>query len=304
MMKQASICPKSSQYFEDLLTEAGLPRGVYQNIYLDSSHAEEVLKDFRVKGFSLTGSEGAGASVAAIAAKYYKRAVLELGGNDPAVVLDSKDVPALAQKLVGLRLSNAGQVCTSPKRMIIVDDLYDEFVAEAVKAAEATKVSDFDDPEVGMGPVSSEGARDEIIGMIEKAVADGATLLTGGKKLDRPGWFMSPAVLTDIDPRSDLGCNELFGPAVMIYRAKDEEDALRLANDTEYGLMSSVWTDDLEKGQEFAKKVNAGMTLINSHMESGPEYPFGGINRSGYGRENAQWAFQAFTNEHLIRVHN
>ncbi|SMX81401.1 NAD-dependent succinate-semialdehyde dehydrogenase [Brevibacterium antiquum] len=303
IMKQASICPKSSQYFEDLLTEAGLPKGVYQNIYLDSSHAEEVLKDFRVKGFSLTGSEGAGASVASIAAKYYKRAVLELGGNDPAVVLDSKDVPTLAKKLVGLRLANAGQVCTSPKRMIVVDDLYDEFLAEAVKAAEATKVSTFDDPDVGMGPVSSEGARDDILAMIEKAVADGATLHTGGKKLDRPGWFMSPAVISDIDPKSDLGCNELFGPAVMVYRAKDEEDALRLANDTEYGLMSSVWTDDLEKGQQFGAKINAGMTLINSHMESGPEYPFGGINRSGYGRENAQWAFQAFTNEHLIRVH-
>ncbi|MGO1176264.1 MAG: aldehyde dehydrogenase family protein, partial [Brevibacterium aurantiacum] len=182
-------------------------------------------------------------------------------------------------------------------------DLYDEFLAEAVKAAEATKVSTFDDPDVGMGPVSSEGARDDILAMIEKAVADGATLHTGGKKLDRPGWFMSPAVISDIDPKSDLGCNELFGPAVMVYRAKDEEDALRLANDTEYGLMSSVWTDDLEKGQQFGAKINAGMTLINSHMESGPEYPFGGINRSGYGRENAQWAFQAFTNEHLIRVH-
>ena len=303
IMKQASICPKSSQYFEDLLTEAGLPKGVYQNIYLDSSNAEEVLKDFRVKGFSLTGSEGAGASVAAIAAKYYKRAVLELGGNDPAVVLDSKDVPALAKKLVGLRLANAGQVCTSPKRFIVVDDLYDEFLSETIKAVEATKVSTFDDPEVGMGPLSSESARDEIVERIQKAVSDGATLHTGGEKLDRPGWFMSPAVLSDIDPKSDLGCNELFGPAVMVYRAKDEEDALRLANDTEYGLMSSVWTDDLEKGQAFASKINAGMTLINGHMESGPEYPFGGINRSGYGRENAKWAFQAFTNEHLIRVH-
>src|SRR5699024_10420103 len=120
---------------------------------------------------------------------------------------------------------------------------------------------------------------------------------------DRPGWFMSPAVLSDIDPNSDLGCNELFGPAVMIYRAKDEEDALRLANDTEYGLMSSVWTDDLEKGQAFASKINAALTLINGHVEAGPDYPFGGIHRSGYGRENAKWAFQAFTNEHLIRVH-
>ena len=303
IMKQASICPKSSQYFADLLVEAGLPVGVYQNIYLDSSHAEEVLKDPRVKGFSLTGSEAAGASVAGIAAKYLKRSVLELGGNDPLVVLDSTDVPALAKKVVGIRLTNAGQVCTSPKRFIVVDELYDEFVAEAKKAVEATKVSTFDDPEVGMGPLSSESARDEIVERIQKSVEDGSTLVTGGEKLDRPGWFMSPALLTDIDPDSDLGCNELFGPAVMIYRAKDEEDALRIANHSDYGLMSSVWTDDLAKGERFAARINAGMSFVNSHMESGPEYPFGGINRSGYGRENAEWALRAFTNEHLIRVH-
>ncbi|MYM20627.1 aldehyde dehydrogenase family protein [Brevibacterium sp. 5221] len=303
LMKQASICPESSQLFADMLEEAGLPKGVYQNLYLNSSDAEEVLKDFRVKGFSLTGSEGAGASVAGIAAKYLKRSVLELGGNDPFVVLDSADVPALAKQAVQLRLSNAGQVCTSPKRMIVVEDLYDEFVAEAVKAVEATKVSDYDDPDVGMGPMSSEDARDETVERIQQAVADGATLHTGGEKLDRNGWFMSPAVLTDIDPQSDLGCNELFGPAVMIYKAKDADDALRLANDTDYGLMSSVWTDDPEKGAEFAAKINAGMSFVNSHMESSPEFPFGGINRSGYGRENAQWALREFTNEHLIREH-
>src|SRR5699024_2082617 len=157
--------------------------------------------------------------------------------------------------LVGLRLANAGQVCTSPKRFIVVDDLYDEFLAATIKAVEATKVSTFDDPEVGMGPVASESARDEGVERIQQAAADRATLHTAGEKLDRPGWFMSPAVLSDIDPKSDLGCNELFGPAVMVYRAKDEEDALRLANDTEYGLMSSVWTDDLEKGQAFASKI-------------------------------------------------
>src|SRR5699024_2353266 len=157
------ICPKFSQYFEDLLTEAGLPKGVYQNIYLDSSHAEEVLKDFRVKGFSLPGSEGAGASLAAIAAMDYQHAVLELGGNDQASVPDSRDVPPRAQKLVGRRLSNAGQVCTPRKRFLVVDALYDEFLAETIKAVEATEVSTFDDPEVGMGPVSSESARDEVV---------------------------------------------------------------------------------------------------------------------------------------------
>jgi succinate-semialdehyde dehydrogenase/glutarate-semialdehyde dehydrogenase len=303
-MKQASICPVSSQLFEELLERAGLPSGVYQNIYLNSSDAEEVLKDPRVKGVSLTGSEAAGASVAQLAAKYMKKSVLELGGNDPFVVLDSSDVPGLAKQAVQLRLSNSGQVCTSPKRFIVVDELYDDFVAETVKAVEATKVSDFDDPEVGMGPLSSEGARDECVQRLRQAVDDGATLHTGGQALQRPGWFMAPAVLTDVDPDSDLGREEFFGPAVIVYRAKDEEDALRQANDTDYGLMSSVWTDDLEKGRRFAERVEAGMTLVNSHMDSSPEFPFGGINRSGYGRENAQWALQQFTNEHLIRVHS
>ncbi|MCT1367653.1 NAD-dependent succinate-semialdehyde dehydrogenase [uncultured Kocuria sp.] len=304
LMKQAAICPKSSQTFQDMLDEAGLPEGVYTNIYLNSSDAEEVLKDFRVKGFSLTGSEDAGASVAAIAARYYKRSVLELGGNDPLVVLDTDDVPALAQKAVTLRISNAGQVCTSPKRFIVLEEIYDDFVAAAKQAVENVTVGAYDDPNTDMGPLSSEGARDEVVERIAQAVRDGATLHTGGEKLDRDGWFMSPALLTDIDPSSDLGCNELFGPAVMIYKAKDEEDALRLANDTQYGLMASVWTTDPERGQKFAEKINAGMTFVNTHMDSSPEFPFGGINRSGYGRENAQWALQQFTNERTVRVKN
>src|SRR5699024_6653651 len=152
-------------------------------------------------------------SVAAIAPKYYKRAVLELGGNDPAVVLDPKAVRALAKRLVGLRLANAGQVCTPPKPFTGLDHLYQELLSQTIKGLEATTAPTSDDPEVGMGPLSSESARDEIVERIQKAVSDGATLHTGGEKLDRPGWFMSPAVLSDIDPKSDLGCNELFGPA-------------------------------------------------------------------------------------------
>lgn len=303
MMKQASICPESSQTFQDMLEEAGLPKGVYTNVYLNSSDTEEVLKDFRVKGFSLTGSEDAGASVAGIAAKYLKRSVLELGGNDPAVVLDTDDVGALARKLVKIRTSNAGQVCTSPKRIIVVKDLYDEFVAAAREAVANVKVGDFDDPNTDMGPMSSESARDDVIEQIQQGVADGATLHVGGEKLDRPGFFFSPALLTDIDLDSQLAQKEVFGPAVMIFQAEDEEDALRIANHTEYGLMSSVWTTDQERGQQFAERINAGMCLVNTHQESSPEYPFGGINRSGYGRENERWALGEFTNERLVRLH-
>lgn len=302
LMKQAAICPRSSQAFQEILEEAGLPRGVYTNLYLDSSDAEKVLEDFRVKGVSLTGSEAAGASVASIAAKHLKKSVLELGGNDPAVVLDTDDVAALAQKLVTLRTANAGQVCTSPKRLIVVQDLYDDFVSAAQEAVENVTVGAYDDPETDMGPLSSESARDEVVERIQQAVQDGATLHTGGEKLPRDGWFMSPALLTDIDLDSDLGCNELFGPAVMVFRAEDEADALRIANRTQYGLMASVWTQDTERGQRFAEQIEAGMTLVNTHMDSSPEFPFGGINNSGYGRENAGWALREFTNERLVRI--
>lgn len=303
LMKQAAICPVSSQRFQTLLEEAGLPEGVYTNLYLNSSDAEKVIEDFRVKGVSLTGSEEAGASVAGHAAKNLKRSVLELGGNDPFVVLDTSDIKAMAKKAVTYRIANAGQVCTSPKRMIVLEDLYDDFVAAAKEALQNVTVGPYNDPSTDMGPLSSEGARDEAVERIEKAVKDGATLHFGGKKIDRDGWFMEPALLTDVDLDSDMGCNELFGPVVMVFKAKDEEDALRIANHTEYGLMASVWSEDLQKAQAFAEKINAGMTLVNAHMESDPNFPFGGINKSGYGRENAQWALREFTNERLVRIH-
>lgn len=303
IMKQAAICPKSSQAMADILAEAGLPEGAYTNVHMDSSDAEEVLGDVRVKGFSLTGSEGAGRSLAGIAAQYLKRSVLELGGNDPFVVLDTDDVAALAQKAVSYRISNAGQVCTSPKRFIVLEDLYDQFVAEAKKALEQVTVGDYDAEDTDMGPLSSEGARDELVQSIQQAVQDGATLHFGGEKLDRPGWFMSPALITDAPLDSDMGCQEQFGPVVNVFRARDEEDAVRIANATEYGLMGSVWSTDVERARRVGDRIRVGMLQINAHMESSPEFPFGGINLSGYGREGAQWALREFTNEKTYRVH-
>lgn len=303
IMKQAAICPKSSQALADLLVEAGLPEGVYTNVHMDSSDAKVVLGDPRVKGFSLTGSEKAGAAVAGIAAKHLKRSVLELGGNDPLIVLDTDDVEALAKKAVSLRLANAGQVCTSPKRFIVLKDIYDEFVAAAKKAVEATVVGDYDAEDTDMGPLSSESARDELVESVQQAVKDGATLHCGGEKLDRPGWFMSPALITDAPLDSDMGCREMFGPIVNIFKAEDEEDAIRIANDTPYGLMGSVWSKDVERARRVGERVQVGMLQINAHMESGPEFPFGGINLSGYGREGAQWALREFTNEKTFRVH-
>lgn len=304
LMKQASICPQSSQIFQDLFEEAGLPQGVYTNIYLESSHTEEVLKDFRVKGFSLTGSESAGASVAGIAAKYLKRGVLELGGNDPAVVLDADNVPQLAAQLVGLRIFNSGQVCASPKRIIVVKDLYDEFVIAAKSAVESINVGPYDGPKTEMGPMSSMRARTEVLAQIRQGVQDGAILHCGGEELDRPGFFMSPALITDIDVNSPLGQQEIFGPVVLIFKAEDETDAIRIANNSDYGLMGSVWTTNLERGRQVAEQLEVGMSLVNMHAESGPEYPFGGINLSGYGRENERWGLREFTNERVVRLHN
>ncbi|MDY6052322.1 MAG: NAD-dependent succinate-semialdehyde dehydrogenase [Rothia sp. (in: high G+C Gram-positive bacteria)] len=302
LMKQASICPVSSAAFEKLLIDAGLPEGAYQNLYLDTSDIELVLKDFRVKGVSLTGSERAGSSVAELAGKHLKKSMMELGGNDPAIVLaDVESVSKVAQTLANIRFLNAGQVCVSPKRVIVVEDIYDEFVAAAKTAVENVKVGDADAPDTQMGPLSSEAARDEAVARIEKAVAEGATLHAGGKKLDRPGWFMSPALLTDVDFDADLSCNELFGPALVVYKVKDEAAAIKFANASEYGLQASVWTSDLEHGLEVADQIVTGMTLVNEHLVTQADLPFGGINKSGYGRELTQWGLLEFTNEKLVR---
>ena len=302
LMKQAAICPLSAGTFAQILHEAGIPEDAYINLYLDTEDVPAVLEDFRVRGVSLTGSERAGASVAQNAGKNLKKSVLELGGNDPFVVLDTSDLDALVRTAVGLRTSVQGQVCTSPKRFIVVDELYEDFVAKAQEAVEAIRVGAWDDPEADMGPLSSESARDEVVQRVQDAAAHGATLRTGGEKLDRPGWVMSPALLTDVDPDSDLGCNELFGPAVIVYRAQDEEDALRLANHTDYGLQASVWTEDLERGERFARRMQAGMVHVNEHLVTQAGLPFGGIGRSGYGRELAEWGLKEFTNEKLVRV--
>lgn len=303
LMKQAEICPRSSAAFEALLREAGLPAGVYQNIYLDIADTERVLADPRVKGVSLTGSDRAGSAVASLAGKYTKRSLLELGGNDAMVVLDAADIGAVARDAVRTRVFNAGQVCTSNKRIIVLDNVFDEFLAAARAEIESIVVGPYDDPATDMGPLSSIAARDEVVRRVASAVVAGAHLHYGGTALDRPGAYMTPALLTDIPADQDIACNEVFGPVVALYRVTHEEEALELANSSAYGLQSSVWSQDLEKAQRFAARLAAGMTIINKHRESAPTWPFGGINRSGYGREEGAWGLRAFTNEHAVRVH-
>lgn len=302
LMKQASICPVSSAKFEEILFDAGLVKHAYQNLYLNTEDVETILEDLRVKGASVTGSERAGTAVAMAAAKNVKKSVMELGGNDPAIVLDSvNDVAKVAKRLTFMRYANAGQVCASPKRVIVLESIYDEFVKASVEAAKKVKVGDASDTSTTMGPLSSESARDETVERIAQAVKDGATLHFGGEKLDRPGWFMSPAVLTDVAFDADLSCNELFGPAMVIYKVKSEEEAIKFANNSEYGLQASVWTDDVEHGFEVADQLVTGMAFVNEHITTQEDLPFGGVNKSGYGRELTQWGFYEFSNEKLIR---
>ena len=302
LLKHAQICPESNLACEQILKDAGLVEHAYQALFVDTDDIESVIADKRIKGVSLTGSERAGTAVAAQAAKHIKKSVLELGGNDPMVVLDTDDVAGVAKAAVRNRLSNSGQVCTSNKRIIVLESLYDEFVKHAVEFTKNTKVGTYDDPENHMGPLSSVGARDEVVERIQKAVKDGATLHCGGEKLDRDGAFMSPAVLTDIPEGSDLACNELFGPAVMIYKAKDDAHAIEIANDTDFGLSASVWGADVERATKVADQLDAGMIAVNEFSSTQPDLPFGGIKRSGYGRELGKWGLFEFANVCLRRI--
>ncbi|GAB3697817.1 aldehyde dehydrogenase family protein [Corynebacterium nasicanis] len=303
VLKHASLCPLSSQACQDILEEAGLPEGVFQNIYASGSQMDAFIADQRVAAVSLTGSEDAGSAVAKTAGEHYKKSLLELGGNDPFVVLDDHNLDQVLRRYVGSRMSNAGQSCTAPKRLIVLDEFYDRALEYLTDKIGGLQVGPWDEEEAKVGPLSSISARDEIAERIEDAVRNGdATLVVGGRALDRAGAYLEPALLTDVNPRADIGRNEIFGPVALLYRAADVEDAVAIANDTDYGLGSYVYGSDLEQARAVASRIEAGMTWINEAGGGGPGQPFGGIGRSGYGRELGQWGVDEFANEHLFRV--
>ncbi|WP_293822684.1 NAD-dependent succinate-semialdehyde dehydrogenase [uncultured Corynebacterium sp.] len=303
VLKHASICPLSSQACQDILEEAGLPKDVYINIYASGSQMDAFVADKRIKGVSLTGSEAAGAAVAKTAGENYKKSVLELGGNDPFLVIDDENLEWVLDQFNLIRMYNTGQACNAPKRLIVLEDFYDRTVEYLEKKIGDMKVGTYDDENADIGPLSSIGARDEIVERLEKAAANGdAKIRVGGKKIDREGAYMEPALLTDVDPSADVGCNEIFGPVAIVYKAKDVEEAIEIANNSEYGLSSSVWGTDLDAAFEVANQLNDGMTFVNEASVTAAGLPFGGVNRSGYGRELARWGVGEFVNEHLYRV--
>ncbi|MGO1950872.1 MAG: NAD-dependent succinate-semialdehyde dehydrogenase [Mycobacteriaceae bacterium] len=303
VLKHASICPLSSQACQDLLEEAGLPDGVFQNIYASGSQMDAFVADPRIAGVSLTGSESAGAAVAKTAGENYKKSLLELGGNDPFVVIDDTNLDWVLDQFVKIRMYNTGQACNAPKRLIVLDDFYDRVVDGLEKRISDLTVGAFDDPEADVGPLSSIGARDEIVQRLADAAESGeANVRVGGGSIDTDGAYMQPALLTDVDPRADVGCNEVFGPVAIVYSAKDTDEAVEIANHSDYGLAGSVWGADVAEAEKVASRLTDGMTFVNEASVTGAGLPFGGVGRSGYGRELAEWGVGEFCNDHLFRV--
>lgn len=303
VLKHASICARSSAAIEKVQRGAGLPEDAYVNVYASSDTVAEMIADPRVKGVSLTGSEGAGAAVATVAAENLKPSVLELGGSDPLIVLDADDLDELVETVGRARLSNCGQACNSPKRIFVPAQMKDDFVGRLKNLYEELAVGPAADEGTELGPLSSEGARDGVVEQVETAVRQGATLVTGGAAIDRPGAFMQPTVLTDITEEMDAYREEIFGPVAMVYAYDSVDEAVRIANDTPFGLSGSVWGTDVDRASEVAERLEVGMAYVNEHGTTMAGLPFGGVKRSGYGRELGRWGLTEFANVRLQRVH-
>ncbi len=302
LLKHASNVPQSAAAFEKLMRDAGLPEGCFKNLYATRSQVEMILNDPRVHGVALTGSEGAGAIVAAQAAKALKKSTMELGGADAFVVLADADLEKTSNWAVFGRHWNCGQVCCSSKRVIVVDQIYDQFLERYTAGVAGLRAGDPFDANTTLAPLSSQGAADEVKDMIREAVALGAKAMTVGPSVPNQGAFVQPTILTDLKDDNPARYWEFFGPVSMLFRAKDEEDAVRIANDSPFGLGGSVFTSDPKKGAEVARKISTGMVFVNHPTMVKADLPFGGVRRSGYGRELVGLGIKEFVNHKLIDV--
>jgi len=302
LLKHASIVPQSAAAMEKLMLEAGLPAGAFTNLYATRDQLELIINDARVRGVALTGSEKAGAVVATQASKALKKATLELGGNDAFVVLADADLDKTVKWGVFGRHWNGGQVCCSSKRMIIVDELYDRYREKYVKGVEGLKAGDPFAPETTLAPLSSQEAADLLKEKIAEAVKHGATATEVGPKVPEQGAFVQPTILENVGLDNPARYWEFFGPVSMLFRAKDEDDAVAIANDTPFGLGGSVFTSDLKHGEEVARKVSTGMVFVNHPTMVKADIPFGGIRNSGFGRELIDLGIKEFVNHKVVGV--
>src|SRR3984957_5925067 len=302
VLKHAPQCPESAQTMEQIFHEAGVPADAYINVFATNEQVADMIADPRICGVSVTGSERAGAAVAAVAGANLKKVVLELGGSDPFIVLDSPDLPGVAQAAAAARMENGGQACNASKRMIVADGVYDEFVKEFTKAMAAQVTGDPTDPGVNYGPLSSERAAQILMEQIDDAVSKGAVVHTGGHRVDRPGAFVEPTVLSGVTPQMRAFSEELFGPAAVVYRVPDADSAVELANSSAYGLGGAVFSSDENPALDVADRLDVGMVWINQPEGGGPELPFGGTKRSGVGRELGPLGIDEFVNKKLIHT--
>lgn len=302
VVKHASNVPQCGAMIEQLFLDAGFPPGIYTNLFVPGAKASPLVADPRIKGAALTGSEPAGISLATEAAKKVKKITLELGGSDPFIVLPDADLDLAVNQAAHGRLVCAGQVCTSNKRVIVMESVADEFIAKAKAIYEKVVVGDPQAADTELSPLSSEKAVEGVIFQVEKAIAQGAKLVFGGKRIDSPGAYMQPTILTDITPKMDAYFDEIFGPVLCIYRVKNEDEAIELANATEFGLSAAVLGKDTQHAEEIARKIDSGMVFINHTSTHAPELPFGGTKSSGYGHELSELGIYEFVNKKLIRV--
>ena len=302
VVKHAGCVPQCAIAFEKLLIDAGAPKGAYTNLLISHEQSDRVIDDPRIKGVALTDSVEAGRSIAARAGQNLKKTSMELGGSDAFIVLDDADLEKTIPWAVWGRMYNGGQTCCAAKRFIAVDSIADKFLEKFASALSELKAGDPMDEKTTHGPLSTEAALVQLLKQVDSAVAHGATLVMGGKRIDRPGAFMETTILTDIKPDNPAFRDEFFGPVVSFFRVKDEAAAIALANDSDFGLGGSVFTADEARGKRVASGVETGMMFINNIDWSDAELPFGGIKDSGYGRELGNMGIQEFVNTKLVRT--
>ncbi|HUQ15452.1 MAG TPA: NAD-dependent succinate-semialdehyde dehydrogenase [Gemmatimonadales bacterium] len=296
LLKHASNVPQCALAIEEIFRRAGFAEGVFQTLLIETEKVKSVIEDRRVAAVTLTGSNAAGSQVGSAAGKAIKTSVLELGGSDPFIVMPGADLDAAVQTAVKARVVNNGQSCIAAKRFIVADAVADEFQRRFVAGMEALVVGDPMDPKTDVGPLATEAQLRTIAGQVERSVEAGARVLTGGRRLDRPGWYYAPTVLTGITPDTPAYYEEVFGPVALLFRVKGIDDAIRLANDSPFGLGASAWTrNDAERAQ-FIAEIEAGMVFINAMVASDPRVPFGGVKESGYGRELSHYGIREFVN--------
>ncbi|MEP7078849.1 MAG: NAD-dependent succinate-semialdehyde dehydrogenase [Chthoniobacterales bacterium] len=296
LLKHAANVPQCALAIEDLFARAGFEQGVFQCLLIEAEDTKKVIEDSRVRAVTLTGSDRAGSEVASAAARQIKKAVLELGGNDPFIVMPSADVAAALTTAIKARMINTGQSCIAAKRLIIAAELYDDFLHQFVERIRTLRIGDPFSDAVDLGPLATEQILRGVHEQVVKSISAGAQLLTGGRRLERSGFFYEPTVLTNIPPDSPAFREEIFGPVASFFRARDAADAVKIANESVFGLGASAWTNDPREQEFFISEIEAGMVFINGMVASDPRLPFGGTKRSGYGRELSGEGIREFVN--------